>query len=284
MAIFANKGGKQAFGVGDEIEAESALYAQEALVDSQVGMGCNLDNAVFADVHENGAAAATIRTDGGNGFEFPFASGTLGASVRHGPCGTDINAVATLGAGGLVTGLVGRQGDTSVEASAEIIDGCGGVKVLADLDTSATKDALGAVVDDGWSVAEDFGGSVVGVVGGFFYAELVSVFLEVASAGPLASQTVVRMVREQKLNEHTTGLAELFGVAANDHAISGKVRTRGHEISSALDFDEAETTGTGGGEIPGRIITKVRDVYAGELSGLEDGRAIGHADLDVVNR
>ena len=94
--------------MGDEIESEASLYAQEAVVDSQVGMGGGLDDAVFADVHLNSATAATIRANGGDSFEFPFASGTLGASVRHGSCGTDINTVAALSAGGMLAGLVGR--------------------------------------------------------------------------------------------------------------------------------------------------------------------------------
>ncbi len=93
--------------MGDEIESEASLYAQEALVDSQVGMGGSLDDAVFADVHLNGATAATIRANGGDGFEFPFASGTFCAGIGHGPCGTDVDAVAALGAGGMLTGLSG---------------------------------------------------------------------------------------------------------------------------------------------------------------------------------
>ena len=88
----------------DEIDAEASLYAQKALVDSQVRVRSDLDNSVFADVHKNGTATAAIGTDGWDGFEFPFASGTFCAGVGHGPCGTDINAVSTLGASGMLTG------------------------------------------------------------------------------------------------------------------------------------------------------------------------------------
>ena len=146
----------------------------------------------------------------------------------------------------MLAGLSRGQGDAGVKSSAEVINGSAELKILADLDASATKDALATVVDDGWAVLDGLDGNGVNGKTGLLYAEFVGVFLEVAFAGLIAGQTVVRMVGEQELNNHAAGLAELFGVGTNDHARSGRMGTGRHEGSGSFELDKAEPAGTAG--------------------------------------
>ncbi len=117
---------------------------------------------------------------------------------------------------------------------------------MADLNASAAKDALRAVVDDGRAVAEGFRGNFFSAVCGFLYAELVGIFLKVASAGPLAGKAILGMVGKQKVNEHSASASQFFGVGVNDHALGCGIRTRRHKSTDAFDLDKAKPTRTGG--------------------------------------
>ena len=114
--------------------------------------------------------------------------------------------------------------------------------------------------------------------------------LQRALAALVADRAVQRVVDEQQLHHAVLRLVGDRGgeLGLDDHARhdrdgAGRLRL-GHPAAVAGVRDLHQALAAGGHRVEQRVVAEPRDLDAQQLGGPDDQRALGHADLEAVDR
>lgn len=108
--------------------------------------------------------------------------------------------------------------------------------------------------------------------------------LQGALAALVADRAVQRVVDEQELHHPLLGLLRdgRGDLRLHDHAVGARDGAGRHRLALALDLDDALPASAG--RVEERVVAEARDLDAQQLGGADDQGALGHADLDAVDR
>jgi hypothetical protein len=105
-----------------------------------------------------------------------------------------------------------------LEAAAEEVDRAGHQHLVAELDAPPAQDALRAVVDDRGAVLDRRDRDRLARELRLLDAKLIGILLKRARAVLLAREAVVRVVRQEQVDDQAAHLAQGGRIGADDHA------------------------------------------------------------------
>jgi hypothetical protein len=270
--FFADQRGLQALGRSDEIEAETPLDAQAAIVGRHSLHAGDFDHSVVLDVQLCLAADAAVSAGGTDAF-LDISRPDLAAGIlfHQGPHRAGLDALAAEDTVRVAIGPVAGRDDLALGAAVAEVDGLVHLDLVAGLDAAAAQDAARKVThDEGVDVFQrvaDRGGAETPagqpVAPGQFLQTAVAprragldaaagtlqpgrVLFETAAVGTLHEAVVVSR-RQQQLDhqppagDHLGGLRVDHQPGSRRHGAGGDKRTR------PLHLHQAHAAGAGGG-------------------------------------
>jgi len=233
------------------------------LADGDADRGGDLDDAVLVGIAQGvpRLGGLVVLVDGADG------------AVR--------GALAALDAGRLGERGARGGGHARLLAAADVLEGPDILHLLADLGAAAALDALHRVEDDGGRGGVDRGDEHFLLEGIVADAEVGGELLELAVPGARALEAVVRVVREDELEDRTAHADDVGVVRRDLHALGGLRAAGAEELRRTGVPDDADAAR--GGRLEVRMEAEGRDLDVGEGRGLEDGGAIRDFDGNAVD-
>jgi len=108
------------------------------------------------------------------------------------------------------------------------------------------------------------------------------VVLQRALAALVADRAVKRVVDEQELDHRVLRVDDTLDLGVDDHAVAHRRRARRLQLGDALDLDQAHAAGADRLAELG-LVTEVGDLDVGELSGVDQHRALDGLHFAAVD-
>ena len=199
-----------------------------------------------------------------------------GAHRAHG------GALAALHAGDRAQVVIERRANHRLETAVLWEQRADVLRLHAYTDATAALDALAAVADQRGRRGVDSLSGLFAVVAQFADAQLGRKRLKLAILVSVARLAIAVVLGKQEFDHGATGFAHAPRVGEHLHALGGRHRARGDEVSRAFDLDDAYPASAD--RLQPFDETHCRNADSGLFGRRENRGSFGHFNGDVVDR